>query len=492
MKIIDAFIFYNELDMLNLRLHENINLVDYFILVESSKSFTNNSKEFIFENNKDKFKHFLNKIIHIKVFDMPDGTNNWAREFHQRNCITRGLDLVPNLNDDDIILLSDVDEIIKSETIIKLKENKISKMCNLNMDIYYYNLQNKAKDVNCWPLVKAGPYNLIKEYKNISDIRKKSFDNYDNCGWHLSYFGGVEKIKNKIENFSHQEYNKKNILDTDSINNSILNNKDLLKRENPYGGFTNISINTNSDLPLYYTLVLYPSLKPLTHIGIRHNTDKSYYHLFTEFYNDYFYKFKNSKINILEIGIFQGSSLKLLEEYFQNAIIYSIDINKEYVNKKYGERIKTYHCSQDNFQEIDRLFNNIKFDIIIEDGSHQTIHQHKSLGHMFGYLNKNGIYICEDLHTSYNKKYCNTNVSTLDMLEKFNTEHIIKSDYIPKDQLKYCNDNIERIDIYKRDKNAIQCYKCKKNNIHNKSNCDCGVDLNFTTCPSITSIIIHS
>lgn len=51
-------------------------------------------------------------------------------------------------------------------------------MYNLNMDLYYYNLQNKANNNNCWPLVRAGPYNLIKEYKNISDIRKENFD-YD-------------------------------------------------------------------------------------------------------------------------------------------------------------------------------------------------------------------------------------------------------------------------------------------------------------------------
>lgn len=491
MKIIDSFIFYNEVDILNLRLHELNEQVDYFILVEANKTFTNNSKEFIFENNKDKFKEFLNKIIHIKVYDMPSGNNNWNREFHQRNCIQRGLQLVPYLNNNDIILISDVDEIINRETIIKLKKDKQSKIYNLNMDLYYYNLETKAKIMNCWPLVRAGPYYLINEYNSISDIRKKNFDSYNNSGWHLSYFGGVKQIKNKIENFSHQEFNIKNIIDTDSINNSIINKKDVLKRDNPHGGFTNISINKNGNLPLYYSIILYPLLKPLTHIGFRNNTDKSYYHLFTEFYNDYFYKFKTSKINILEIGIYQGSSLKLLEEYFPNATIYAIDINKEYVNKKYGEQIKTYHCSQDNFEEIDRIFKEIKFDIIIDDGSHQTIHQHKSLGHMFSYLNKNGIYICEDLHTSYNKNYCNTNISTLNMLEKFNTEYMIKSDYISKDQLKYLNDNIKQIEIYKRDKNALKCYKCGKINFDNKEICECKSILGYKTNPSITSVICH-
>ena len=126
MKIIDCFVFYNELDMLNLRLHELNEHVDYFILVEANKTYSNNPKNFIFEQNKFKYQKFLHKIIHIKVNDMPNGTNNWEREFHQRNCIGRGVELVTNLDDEDIILLSDVDEIIKHETIMKLKKMILS------------------------------------------------------------------------------------------------------------------------------------------------------------------------------------------------------------------------------------------------------------------------------------------------------------------------------------------------------------------------------
>ena len=124
MKIIDSFIFYNELDLLNLRLHENNNVVDYFILVEANKTFANNNKPFYFEENKNKFDNFLHKIIHIKVDDMPNNTDNWEREWHQRNCIERGLVQIPDLNDTDIIFISDVDEIFRNSVLTKIKQDE--------------------------------------------------------------------------------------------------------------------------------------------------------------------------------------------------------------------------------------------------------------------------------------------------------------------------------------------------------------------------------
>ena len=502
MKVIDCFIFYNELDMLKCRLYENYNIVDYFVLVESNKSFSNNPKQLIFEENKNLFSDFLDKIIHIKVDDMPDGCDAWRREYHQRDCIKRGLDKVPNLNDDDLILISDVDEIIRNKTIQKLKNSKHRQIYNLHMDLYYYNLETKSSDADSWRHVRAGPYGLIKNYDKISNLRRKNFEIIGKCGWHLSYFGGAEKIKNKIQNFSHQEFNKSIYVDADSIQSKIDKKQDIFGR-NCHGKFNNIPIEKNDDLPLYYSCILFPSLKPLTYMGIRYNTDNSYFHLFSEFYNDYFKKIRTSEITILEIGVYEGRTLKLLEDYFPNSKLYGIDTRTTYVEQICDERIKTYHCTQDDFEKIDSHLNGIKFDIIIDDGTHQTIHQQKSLGHMFRYLNPSGIYICEDLHTSYDKGgLCNTNISTLDMLENYVSytnydnydsyclEPTIKSDCIPSEQLEYLNDNIESVEIFKRDKNAIRCWKCKKNNVENSFTCECGVDLSINS-HSITSVIVH-
>lgn len=67
MKVIDCFIFYNELDMLKFRLNELNDIVDYFVIVECTKTFANADKELYFENNKEQFSKYLDKIIHIIV-----------------------------------------------------------------------------------------------------------------------------------------------------------------------------------------------------------------------------------------------------------------------------------------------------------------------------------------------------------------------------------------------------------------------------------------
>jgi 23S rRNA U2552 (ribose-2'-O)-methylase RlmE/FtsJ len=235
-------------------------------------------------------------------------------------------------------------------------------------------------------------------------------------------------------------------------------------------------------------------LKLLTKIGLQTFTDKAYFHLFTEFYNDYFMEFKDKEINILEIGILNGASIRMLACFFEKAQIYGIDINEKSINDiKYPvfqNRIKTYLCSQVDFDKIDVLFKNIKFDIIIDDGSHLTSHQRKTLGHMFKYLNKGGIYVCEDLH-AYTKGYNDVNVSTLDIFNEYNKTEIYNCDLITEYQQKYLNDNIDLLKIFYRDKNAFMCYKCKKINKFIKETCSCGTILDCVNDQSITSILIH-
>ena len=95
MKIYDCFPFYNELDLLDLRLAEHYDHVDYFVLVEANKTFQNNDKPFYYHDNKNRFSKWRDKIIHVRVMDMPDGDNPWERETHQRNKILRGIEGKP-------------------------------------------------------------------------------------------------------------------------------------------------------------------------------------------------------------------------------------------------------------------------------------------------------------------------------------------------------------------------------------------------------------
>jgi hypothetical protein len=230
----------------------------------------------------------------------------------------------------------------------------------------------------------------------------------------------------------------------------------------------------------------------LTKIGLKYNTDKSYFHLFTEFYNDYFEKYRDKNINILEMGIFTGLSLQMLAEYFPKATIYAIDINEEYVNNanNYKKNIIAYQCNQIDFVKLQELFQHMKFDIIIDDGSHITSHQQKSLGFFFPYLNKEGIYICEDLHTSYDNNYIDTSMTTLQILEEYNNIKSININLLDKDENKYLNDNINEVNIYYRNQNAFKCYECSNLNNENLEYCICGVDLSPRN-KSISSIITH-
>src|SRR5712692_10307059 len=112
--IYDCFPFFNELDLLEIRLSELAGVVDRFVLVESTRTHTNQPKPLYYHENRTRYSQFSSKIVHIVVEDMPGGENAWVRENHQRNCIIRGLS---GCGDDDTILVSDVDEIPRATIV---------------------------------------------------------------------------------------------------------------------------------------------------------------------------------------------------------------------------------------------------------------------------------------------------------------------------------------------------------------------------------------
>jgi len=268
MKIIDSFIFYNELDLLNYRFEITHEYIDYYILVESAHTFAGNSKPLFYQDNRHLFEKFNDKIIHIIVDDMPykKGVNfshndvAWKNEEHQRNCILRGLEKII-LNDEDIIITSDLDEIINPDILIKAKNNTLEYNINglnrLALDMYYYNL-NTLIARQQWHGIKLLNY---KTYKNISlsfeQMRIHEFHNHVNiiphAGWHLSYFGCIEFITNKIQNFSHQELNTPEYLNKERLENSIINGLNWIDNKSKY---EYILINQNTFLPPKYNIYL--------------------------------------------------------------------------------------------------------------------------------------------------------------------------------------------------------------------------------------------
>lgn len=260
MKIIDCFIFYNELDILFYRISTLYPIIDYFILVESKYTFVGKKKDLYYDENKQKFEQFKDKIIHIIVEECPFKYPNidfskrqqWTNEFYQRDCIKIGIDKL-DLKNEDILVISDVDEITDIDLLkaVKNKDRIIDDLYSLAQDCYYYNLNTLNSTYFCFSKILS-----FEVYKNmnisINDIRSTHTHKKTilRGGWHLSYFGDINFIKNKLENFSHQEYNNNNYNNDDYIRKNLENQIDLFGRNDQ--SFIKISIKNNTYLPHQY------------------------------------------------------------------------------------------------------------------------------------------------------------------------------------------------------------------------------------------------
>jgi beta-1,4-mannosyl-glycoprotein beta-1,4-N-acetylglucosaminyltransferase len=259
MRLIDCFGFYNEVEMLAYRLNILDHLVDMFVIVESRHTFSGQEKKCTFDENKhlEPFSRFRHKIIHIIVDDFPfkypniDYAKNeqWANEHFQRNCIERGLNKL-NLCAEDIFTITDLDEIPDPQTLARIKMGEIQVTANmLEMDFYYYNLNSKI--VNKWLFPKIVSYGVFKQmgipcegyrFMNCPVIQKG--------GWHLSYFGDIHFIKNKIVNFAHQEFNNDEFTDLSKIEQRVNGSADLFDRD--YNPVSKISSYHNEYMPPEY------------------------------------------------------------------------------------------------------------------------------------------------------------------------------------------------------------------------------------------------
>jgi beta-1,4-mannosyl-glycoprotein beta-1,4-N-acetylglucosaminyltransferase len=229
--IYDIFSFNNELDMLELRLNILNSHVDKFVLVEADKTFSGVDKPLYYNNNKKRFEKFHDKIIHYKVLKSPVSYGDpncdqeilrmalssdnvtrdhicWLIEFYQKESIKKAL---INLEDDDICIVSDVDEIWNYELNYELGiygKDKILKPKINNCYIEYLNLKTNEN----WTKF-TGP--IITKYKNIKNeclnhlrtLRKMQnyYIYHENGGWHFNALGGADK---KIEDFKHPIYHK--------------------------------------------------------------------------------------------------------------------------------------------------------------------------------------------------------------------------------------------------------------------------------------------
>lgn len=267
MKIYDCFTFFNELDLLEIRLNELHDVVDYFVLVEATFTFQNKPKPLYYEENKQRFSTFSSKIIHIVVQNQPDTlleneSLSWTLEKYQRHCIERGL---KDSDASDIIMISDIDEIPKREKVIEAVGllNKYDAILFMqDYFLYYLNMKEKRKEkmLDKFKYFTLSYFGFKKYFtKSISYlgwpgtvmISKSKFENAQATreiwklntnfhtksirikpllkgGWHFSFLGGTEAIIRKLESFAHTEFNTEEFKNPERIEKLLLSNKTIL------------------------------------------------------------------------------------------------------------------------------------------------------------------------------------------------------------------------------------------------------------------------
>ncbi len=226
-KVYDCFPFFNELDILEVRLNELDPVVDKFVIVEGTRTYTNGPKPLYFQENKERFAKFAHKIIHVVVDDLPTEGDTWNRERHQRDCISRGL---TDCVDGDIIMISDADEIPKMEVVRDYRIEQGPR--KFLQQLYYYSLNNKYVNPDLWDWGRILPYKTYRE-NNMSpcQVRYTQVPPLRAGGWHFSFVGNIEFIKKKISSWAHSEFNKPEINNDENITNAIKTGKDVFGRD---------------------------------------------------------------------------------------------------------------------------------------------------------------------------------------------------------------------------------------------------------------------
>lgn len=219
--VFDCFTFFNELDLLELRLKILSPHVDKFILVESCETFTGKDKPLYYEENKERFSEWNDKIIHIIApyveTDLPFERHWVCYELIENKLLELG-------GPEDIAYCSDLDEIWKPQEV----DDNIHSLAQYNY-CYYLNMRSSEQWIGT----------LVSKIKNIYPGYNKKYRTVKpnllgDGGWHFTNMGGVEQIKKKVEAYDHgheipQEWFKENIAD-------FFGKQDFLGRKLDYEG----------------------------------------------------------------------------------------------------------------------------------------------------------------------------------------------------------------------------------------------------------------
>lgn len=238
MKIVDTFLINDELDILELRLKYLSPVVDWFVILESDKTFQGNDKPYHFHDNAERFKPWSDKIIHLPIQQDPSEyefrpANKYDPEngpFMLESDCRLGLHHANEyINDDDIILISDVDELWNRKLAPHLNSHLTAySLLSFVMEFYAYRFTNKnvsGPDVNWFGTVAVKGSTWKSKHPQYFRDNRHTGNILTNGGYHFSWFSNV---KNKIQSFSHVEFNRPEILD--GIDEAVSKGVDVLHR----------------------------------------------------------------------------------------------------------------------------------------------------------------------------------------------------------------------------------------------------------------------
>jgi beta-1,4-mannosyl-glycoprotein beta-1,4-N-acetylglucosaminyltransferase len=241
-RVFDCFPFFNELDLLEIRLHELAPVVDRFVIAEAATTYAGQPKPLYFAENRHRFAAFADRIVHIVVDDIPvDTPPGWQRQSSQRDALMRGL---ADAGPDDLIVLSDVDEIPRADAVRSAAALAAAAkvICfELRMFNYFVNLESAERWLRNGP--RAVQRRFLTTPSRLRSVRGPS-GNFmrdtmrglrtwramgrpmaraviPDAGWHFTYLGGPEAMHEKLLSFIGSEAIAPEMLDREYLTGRV-------------------------------------------------------------------------------------------------------------------------------------------------------------------------------------------------------------------------------------------------------------------------------
>lgn len=234
--IYDCFTFFEEWEVLRIRLEELHDVVDRFVLVEASHTFRGKSRDAEYWVKRDRIPYELRRNVTAILVSEPLPEDPWQAEAYVRNAILRGL---TRAKADDLVLISDVDEIPRASLVASLIPDE---PLSLVPRAFYFTLDWEVP-VQAWH-----HYPVFLRYADLTtpqDARLNGGRTVSDAGWHFSCLGSPQRLARKLHSFAHSECDRPEIVNVEHIAECMTTGRDVL------GRFDLLPVEVDESYPQY-------------------------------------------------------------------------------------------------------------------------------------------------------------------------------------------------------------------------------------------------